>query len=130
MITKQITPFTELFVSSKNYIDKLSWWTSNEISKNESLPQLPIEIWRQIIINTIPEKRKDAIILGDKLVINTSHGGTCVGITPIKTFIWKYGQKKLETIQRKTFGSDNADAVMALQLYNKRTTIYKVLMMK
>jgi hypothetical protein len=117
MATNQTVPFTKLFVKSKEDIGTVSDWISNEIDKNHSLPSLPFEIWRLIVSKATLEKRKDAVILSDYVItVPNSITVLRVNITPITAFTRKYGQESLETIQRKTFGSqiENERQIIAM----------------
>ena len=129
-IQSQTVPFTKLLVSSKKDIGNVSEWLFNEMDKNQSLPQLPIELWFQIVSKAAIETRKDAVILGD-YVITGPHWITFMGvdITPITMFTRKYGQKSIETIQRKTFGSKGEDERKVIEMFAGSLKIKTVLAM-
>jgi len=126
------TPFTKLIVKSKEDIGTMSEWISNQMEKNEDLPQMPLELWRVIVSMAILQKQKDAVILGDYVLRNIGgdilRGG--VDIAPMHWYIRNFGQESLETIQRKTFGSKAEDERRILEMFAGTLKIETVLAMK
>ncbi len=123
--SEQEAPFTELAIN-RAQIDNVSSWMSCEVSKNTSLPRLPGELWNLIVAFTIPEKRKDAVIIGDYIFIMPINN-VFARLTSVTTFVRENGQKAIENIQQKTFGSIMADHLMQRKVFTGRMTISALL---
>ena len=97
----------------------------NYINIIESDKVLPLEIVDNNI-STIVEKRKDAIIIGNNVVIVSFDSGM-VHIMSEKAFICEKGHNAIENIQRKTFGSNQEDEYIAFEIYAGRIKINTIL---
>jgi len=128
IIQKMAFNFTKMFKDKKT-TNKMILWLSNEANKNKLLPQMPFEMWRHILSFVPEEKRKDAVILGNRVVI-VSNGGGIVRIQSEKWFIRENGIKALDKIHRKTFGSKREDEIKSLEIYSGRLKIETVLDME
>lgn len=124
-ISKQQAPFTELAIN-RAQIDNVSSWMSYEVSKNTDLPRLPGELWSLIVEFTIQEKRKDAVIIGD-YILTVSLGNIYAHITSVTIFVRENGQKAIENIHQRTFGSIMADHLMQREVFTRRLTISALL---
>ena len=129
IIQKMAAHFTRMFIKDKKTTNKMVLWLSNEANKNKLLPQMPFEMWRHILSFVPEEKRKDAVILGNRVVI-VSQGGGLVKIQSKKWFIRENGIKALNKIHRKTFGSKREDEIKSLEIYSGRLKIETVLDME
>jgi len=118
-----------MFIKDKKTTNKMVLWLSNEVNKNKLLPRMPVEMWRHILSFIPEEKRNDAVILGNRVVI-VSHGGGIVRIQSEKWFIRENGIKALDKIHRKTFGSKREDEIKSLEIYSGRLKIETVLDME
>jgi len=129
VIQKMASNFTRMFIKDKKTTNKMVLWLSNEVNKNKLLPRMPVEMWRHILSFIPEEKRNDAVILGNRVVI-VSHGGGIVRIQSEKWFIRENGIKALDKIHRKTFGSKREDEIKSLEIYSGRLKIETVLDME
>ena len=124
--------FTRMFIKDikdKKTTNKMVLWLSIGANKNKLLPQMPFEMWRHILSFVPEEKRKDAVILGNR-VVSVSHGGGLVRIQSKKWFIRENGIKALDKIHIKTFGSKREDEIKSLEIYSGRLKIETVLDME
>ena len=65
--------FEKLFINSKNKseTDEKARWLSLELQKNKRLPGLPMDVLLHIMQFVPKEKRKDAVVVGDWVILKT-----------------------------------------------------------
>ncbi len=86
-------PFTKLFINNNKQnididIDNMSVWLENKFKKT-SLPQMPNDIWRYILTFVPENKRKDAVILGNQVVIVPDNCEGCCGRSSCGNGVYK-----------------------------------------
>jgi len=126
MVTNQEL-FTKMFITNNESIYNIASWLLNEVNKTE-LPQMPFEMWYHIVSFVPKEKRNDAVILGNNVII-VSYNNTMFNLLSEKMFIRQYGSKEIEKIHRKTFGSTRENDKKAMELYSGRIQLNTILEM-
>ena len=125
VLPESLTQSDKVLPESLTQSDKVL--PESTIPKNWEFLQQPFEIVNNNI-STIVEKRKDAIIIGNNVVIVSFDGGM-VHIMSEKAFIREKGHKAIENIQRKTFRSNQEDEYIAFEIYTGRIKINTILEM-
>ncbi len=100
---------------------------------------MPNDIWRHILSFVPVEKRKDAVIIGEQVVIVPHNCEGCCGrrscgndvfnILFVHVFIKKFGRDELNEIHIKSFGLECDNILNALKIYNGILRIEEVLAM-
>ncbi len=138
-------PFTKLFINNNKQnidididIDNMSSWLENEFKKT-SLPQMPNDIWRHILTFVPADKRNDAVILGNQVVIVPDNCEGCCGrrscgngvykILSVNAFIKQYGHDEINKIHIKSFGSECENIFKAMNIFYGKLKIETVLAM-